>query len=125
MYAMMASLVFYIIIVEAISRMTGEPEMTQDVDLIRYVFYAVAIGALFMTQVVKALMLRGLAGADMDTVLAKLQSSNIVAAGEGQICSSRSTRLLQSGQNLWEYFIQRILDGRRGASLASSLRFSR
>ncbi len=81
MYAMMASLVFYIIIVEVISRTSGEPEMAQDVDLIRYIFYAVSIGALFMTQVVKALMLRGLAGADMDTVLAKLQSSNVLAAG--------------------------------------------
>ncbi len=84
MYAMMASLVFYIIIVEVINRTTAQPELLPNVDLIRYIFYGFSVSAIFITQVVKALMLRNLAGADMDRVLGKLQTSNIFAAGLAQ-----------------------------------------
>lgn len=84
MYAMMASFAFYIIIVEVISRTTAEPELLPDVELIRYIFYAFSVAAIFIAQVIKALLLRNLDGASLDTVLGKLQTANIFAAGLAQ-----------------------------------------
>lgn len=84
MYAMMASFAFYIIIVEVLNRTTAQPELLPDVDLTRYIFYAFSVAAIFVTQLVKALMLRNLAGANMEKVLGKLQTANILAAGLAQ-----------------------------------------
>jgi len=80
MYAMMASLVLYIVIVEVLNRTSAEPERLQQVDLIRYIFYAMAVAMIFMAQLIKALMLRGLHGAGIDVALARLQASNLIAA---------------------------------------------
>lgn len=81
MYAVMASLVFYIIIVEVISRATPEPDIQPQIDIIRYVIYAVAISMIFATQLVKAVMLRNASRMTAEMALARLQTSNIIVAG--------------------------------------------
>jgi hypothetical protein len=80
MYAVMAILVVYTIAVEAISRTSSSPDPAPEPGAIRYIFYAVAVAMIFLSQVVKATMLRDPSRFSLEEVVKKLTQANIAVA---------------------------------------------
>ena len=80
MYIVMAMLVVYTIAVEAISRTSPSPDPTPEPGAVRYIFYAIAVAMIFLSQVVKATMLRNASRLSLDEVVRKLTQANVAVA---------------------------------------------
>jgi hypothetical protein len=80
MYAVMAMLVVYTIVVEVISRTASTPDPAPEPGAIRYIFYAVSVSMIFLSQVVKTTMLRNTSGLSLDEVIGKLTRANVAVA---------------------------------------------
>jgi len=77
-YAVMATLAVYVIAVELIHRTSDVTVAQSFPEVVRYVLYGVAISMVFLTQIVRALFLRGIKRGDLDTALARLNVSSVV-----------------------------------------------
>lgn len=76
--AMAASLIVYAILVEALGR-TGVITRTSSAsELLRLVFYAVAVSMVFISHVLKAFMLRNFRAAGAEEALARLTSVSVI-----------------------------------------------
>jgi hypothetical protein len=78
--AMTASLAVYAAVVEVVGRSGAVVTGTNPPEVLRWAFYAVAAGMVFMSHLAKAFLLRGLREAGVDEILARLTTANVVTA---------------------------------------------
>jgi len=78
MYAVMATLLAYVIVVELVHRTRDDTAVQVLPEVARYVLYGVAISMVFLTQIVRALVLRGTPRGDLDAALARLNVASVI-----------------------------------------------
>jgi hypothetical protein len=84
-YIVIAMLVVYTIAVEVVSRTVSSPDPARDPGVVRYIFYAIAVAMIFLSQVVKATMLRNPSRLGLDEAVRKLTQANIAVAAFAEI----------------------------------------
>lgn len=82
--ALLASVAFYIIIVEVLNRTGIGPVARQGPDVIRYVFFALAIFIVFGANVVRGMMLRTIRADSASAFIARLVNVHVVVAAIAQ-----------------------------------------
>jgi hypothetical protein len=77
MYAVMATLVIYVAVVEWINRTRDVLETEALPEVARFILYGVAISMVFLTQIVRALVLRGIPR-ELDAALQRLNLASVI-----------------------------------------------
>ena len=104
-YIVIGMLVVYTIAVELIGRATSSPDPVPDPGIIRYIFYAVAIAMIFLSQVVKATMLRNPARLGLDEALRKLTQANVAVAAFAEVPVLLGLVMFILWRNTSDYYI--------------------
>lgn len=84
-YVMISSLAVYALVVEVLSRARSSPDLVSSPDIIRYVFYGVAVSIVFLVQFFRAMFLRDFRGLDVDQSLARLQTATLVSGALSEV----------------------------------------
>ena len=78
MYAVMGTLAAYVIVVELINRTRDDFATQSFPEIVRYVLYGVAISMVFLTQIVRAIVLRGTPRGDLEGALRRLNLASVI-----------------------------------------------
>jgi hypothetical protein len=107
--SLIASLFVYAIVVELLSRSDSLPEPLSPPEAIRWAFYAVAVAMVFMSHVVKAFMLRGFHTANVEELLARLTTANIITAAFGEVPAVLGFALYFVGRFYTDFYILSLI----------------
>jgi hypothetical protein len=77
-YAVMGTLAAYVIVVELINRTRDDFAAQSFPEIVRYVLYGVAISMVFLTQIVRAIVLRGTPRGDLEGALRRLNLASVI-----------------------------------------------
>lgn len=107
--AMIASLFVYAIIVEAVGR-TGLVETARPApDLVRLIFYAVAVSMVFVSHVLKAFMLRNVRVGGVEEALARLTSASVVTAAVAETPAVLGLVLFFVGHYYTDFYFMAVI----------------